>query len=118
MADACGIDVQPFLLQRLSVGHALLIERFDRAGPVTDERRFHYLSGSALLDVRYESSNGSYVELAQLLRRISRRPQADLRELFRRLVFNLAVGNSDDHVKNHGALRRDEGWQVALRSIS
>lgn len=114
LADACGIEVPPFLLQPLAAGHALLVERFDRAGPVGDERRFHYLSASALLDVPYESSRGSYVELAQLLRRISAQPQADLAELFRRLVFNLAVGNSDDHVKNHGALRREDGlWYLA-----
>nr|WP_233101610.1 HipA domain-containing protein [Variovorax sp. IB41] len=114
LANACGIDVPPFLLQPLASGHALLVERFDRAGPVADERRFHYLSASALLDVPYESSRGSYVELAQLLRRISQRPQEDLAELFRRLVFNLAVGNSDDHVKNHGALRGEDGqWRLA-----
>ncbi|MEJ1163906.1 HipA domain-containing protein [Variovorax sp. CCNWLW186] len=114
LAHACGIEVPPFLLQPLAAGHALLVERFDRAGPVGDERRFHYLSASALLDVPYESSRGSYVELAQLLRRISAQPQADLAELFRRLVFNLAVGNSDDHVKNHGALRSEDGlWRLA-----
>ncbi|MEJ1172499.1 type II toxin-antitoxin system HipA family toxin [Variovorax sp. CCNWLW235] len=114
LADACGIEVTPFLLQPLAAGHALLVERFDRVGPVGDERRFHYLSASALLDVPYESSRGSYVELAQLLRRISAQPQADLAELFRRLVFNLSVGNSDDHVKNHGALRSEDGlWRLA-----
>ena len=113
LADACGITVPPFVLQPLAVGHALLVERFDRAGPVDDEQRFHYLSASALLDVPYESSLGSYVELAQLLRRISLRPQEDLAELFRRLVFNLAVGNSDDHVKNHGALRQGQAWRLA-----
>ena len=114
LAGACGIEVPPFRLQPIASGHALLVERFDRAGPVTGERRFHYLSASALLDVPYESSRGSYVELAQMLRRISRRPQEDLAQLFRRLVFNLAVGNSDDHVKNHGALRDEDGqWRLA-----
>lgn len=114
LASACGIRVPAFLLQPLAFGHALLVERFDRTGPVNDEQRHHYLSASALLDVPYESSRGSYVELAQLLRRISARPQEDLTELFRRLVFNLAVGNSDDHVKNHGALRQGDGlWHLA-----
>ncbi|WP_062366710.1 type II toxin-antitoxin system HipA family toxin [Variovorax paradoxus] len=114
LASACGIRVPAFLLQPLASGHALLVERFDRSGPVNDEQRHHYLSASALLDVPYESSRGSYVELAQLLRRISARPQEDLTELFRRLVFNLAVGNSDDHVKNHGALRQGDGlWRLA-----
>lgn len=114
LAATCGIDVPSFLLQPLAVGHALLVERFDRTGPLHDERRFHYLSTSALLDVPYESSAGSYVEFAQWLRRNSASPREDLRELFRRMVFNLAVGNSDDHVKNHGALRDPEGgWRLA-----
>ena len=114
LASACGIHVPAFLLQPLASGHALLVERFDRTGPAADEQRLHYLSASALLDVPYDSSRGSYVELAQLLRRISGQPQEDLAELFRRLVFNLAVGNSDDHVKNHGALRQADGrWRLA-----
>ena len=114
LARACGITVPPFLLQPLTSGHALLVERFDRNGPVNDERRLHYLSCSALLDVPYESSSGSYVELAQVLRRLSTQPGPDVTELFCRMVFNLVVGNSDDHVKNHGMLCRGQGrWRLA-----
>lgn len=114
LAALCGIDVPPFVLQPLAVGHALLLQRFDRAGDVDVECRHHYLSASALLDVPYESSRGSYVEFAQTLRRISHRPAQDLPELFRRMVFNLVIGNSDDHVKNHGVLHVDgKGWQLA-----
>lgn len=104
----------PFHLRALAHGHALLVERFDRSGPLKNESRFHYLSCAALLDVRYESSGGSYVELAQTLRRISARPEQDVTELFRRLVFNLVAGNSDDHVKNHGVLNQGQGfWRLA-----
>lgn len=114
LASACGITVPPFHLQPLTHGHALLVERFDRAGPIGDEHRLHYLSSAALLDVPYESSGGSYVELAQALRRICAQPANDLAELFRRMVFNLVVGNSDDHVKNHGVLHRGHGlWRLA-----
>lgn len=114
MALACGINVPPFLLQPVSNGHALLVERFDRTGPLANEHRLHYLSASALLDVPYESSSGSYVELAQTLRRISAQPGKDVSELFRRLVFNLVVGNNDDHVKNHGVLHQGFGlWTLA-----
>ncbi|MEJ8845880.1 HipA domain-containing protein [Variovorax rhizosphaerae] len=115
LARYCGITVPSFLLQSLATGgNALLVQRFDRVGPVADERRLHYLSSSALLDVPYESSGGSYVELAQSLRRLSASPEQDVRELFRRMVFNLCVGNSDDHVKNHGMLRRGDGsWRLA-----
>lgn len=109
LAAACGIEVSDHTLQPLARGHALLLRRFDREGPADNERRLHYLSCSALLDVPYESSDGSYVEFAQLLRRLSHRPGADLQELFRRLVFNLVIGNSDDHVKNHGMLFGRDG---------
>jgi serine/threonine-protein kinase HipA len=92
----------------------LLVERFDRTGPLCDERRLHYLSASALLNVPYESSGGSYVALAQALRRISAQPEQDVTELFRRMVFNMVAGNSDDHVKNHGVLHFGHGvWRLA-----
>ncbi|XAH25948.1 type II toxin-antitoxin system HipA family toxin [Xylophilus sp. GW821-FHT01B05] len=114
LAMACGITVPPHLLWPLAHGHALLVQRFDRTGAVNDERRLPYLSSAALLDVPYESSRGSYVELAQALRRMSARPELDTAELFRRMVFNLVVGNSDDHVKNHGVLDHGTGdWRLA-----
>lgn len=104
LAAACGIDVAPFRLQPIRRGHALLVQRFDRVVAQGEEQRLHYLSASALLDAPYESSDGSYVELARVLRKRSSRPEHDLPQLFRRMVFNLAVDNSDDHVKNHGVL--------------
>jgi serine/threonine-protein kinase HipA len=114
LARACGIAVPEFFLYPLRQRQALLLRRFDREGPATAERRLHYLSAAAWLGVRYESSGGSYVELAQALRRHGARPQADLPELFRRLVFNLVADNSDDHVRNHGILLRPgEGWRLA-----
>lgn len=122
LARQCGITVPPFHLVPLAQGHALLLERFDRTGsvtaaataPIAREHRIHYLSCSALLNVPYASSGGSYVELAQTLRRISAQPVQDVTELFQRMVFNLVVGNSDDHVKNHGVLHQGKGlWRLA-----
>ncbi|RYF41815.1 MAG: type II toxin-antitoxin system HipA family toxin, partial [Comamonadaceae bacterium] len=113
LARLCGITVPDFFLHPLRHGQALLLERFDREGPAEAELRQHYLSAAAVLDARYESSDGSYVELAQVLRRLGAQPQIDLPELYRRLVFNLVVDNSDDHVKNHGLLLRADGWRLA-----
>ncbi len=104
LASACGIRTPRFCLLPVPGGHALVLQRFDREGPASKEQRIHYLSASALLDVPYESSAGSYAELALALRRISAEPSADMEELFRRLVFNILVDNSDDHIKNHGVL--------------
>lgn len=109
LAAACGIDTPSCHVQALRKGNALLVRRFDRVGPVGAERRLHYLSASAWLNVPYESSGGSYVDLAASLRRWSVAPERDVPELFRRMVFNLVLGNSDDHVKNHGVLYAGRG---------
>lgn len=104
LAEKCGIEVSPAILEDIPKGHALLLRRFDREGFIGNERRIHFLSASALLDVPYESAGGSYIELAQVLRRISVDPKYDLDQLYRRMVFNLIIDNNDDHVKNHGVL--------------
>ncbi|WP_029148705.1 type II toxin-antitoxin system HipA family toxin [Methylophilus sp. 5] len=104
LAALCGIDVSPHKLERTHSGHALLVQRFDRVGNIDDERRIHYLSASALLNVPYQSNGGSYIEFAQVIRKISAKPEYDLHQLYRRMVFNLIIDNTDDHVKNHGML--------------
>ena len=109
LARRCSIAVRQFFVEPLQRGQALLLERFDRIGSLATETRLHYLSASAVLDVPYESSAGSYVELAQAVRRLCTAPQADLEQLYRRLVLNLVVDNSHDHVKNHGLLRGADG---------
>lgn len=113
LAALCGIDVSPHKLENIHRGHALLLRRFDRLGDIDDERRIHYLSASALLGVPYNSNGGSYIEFAQVIRRIAADPEHDLNQLYRRMIFNLVIDNTDDHVKNHGMLHV-EGNQYRL----
>ncbi|UCV19989.1 type II toxin-antitoxin system HipA family toxin [Ferribacterium limneticum] len=104
LAMRCGIQVPQFMTMPVGRGeNAFLSRRFDRLGERA-QQRLHYLSASALLDIPYESSAGSYIEFARVIRRLSLRPGADLKELFRRLIFNLLIDNTDDHLKNHGML--------------
>ena len=109
LAELCGIEVSPSRLESIQSGHVILISRFDRVGNIDNERRIHYLSASALLNVPYESNGGSYVEFAQVIRKISVNPAHDLDQLYRRMIFNLIVDNTDDHVKNHGMLHVSNG---------
>lgn len=109
LASLCGIDVSPALLEKIQHGHVILIARFDREGDTSNERRIHYLSASAILNVPYESDGGSYVEFAQMIRKASINPKHDLEQLYRRMIFNLIVDNTDDHVKNHGMLHVSHG---------
>jgi serine/threonine-protein kinase HipA len=87
---------------RLADGHAVAIERFDRAAG----RRRHALTAHVAL--RAAGERYGYPELAQLLRRrgVATRGAniAQMRELFRRMVFNILLDNTDDHEKNHAVL--------------
>lgn len=88
--------------------HTFCVRRFDRR----DGRRRFYASAMTLL--RKQSSEGaSYLELAQFLRQRGdpAHVRSDLEQLFRRVVFNLAVGNRDDHLRNHGFLLETNGWR-------
>lgn len=90
---------------RLSHGHAVAIKRFDRSGT----RRHHALSANVALKAAGETLG--YPELAQLLRRrgtVTNDVNASqMRELFRRMVFNILLDNTDDHEKNHVLLVTD-----------
>ena len=100
LAAKAGIDVCPTLAVRLADGHAVAVQRFDRAGAL----RVHALSAHVAL--RAAGQEYGYPELALLLRR---RGEADDfagqgEQLFRRMVFNILIDNTDDHEKNHALI--------------
>lgn len=97
LAAGAGITVAETRPVPLGRGTALAIRRFDRA----PGRRLHALSANVAL--KAADTELSYPALAQLLRRrgATATHRAQMRELFRRLVFNILVDNTDDHEKNH-----------------
>lgn len=105
LAAHANICVARTLPIRLMYGHAIAVERFDR----DQGQRRHALSANVALKAAGESLG--YPELAQLLRRrgvvAGDRSTADMRELFRRMVFNILMDNTDDHEKNHTVLVDD-----------
>ncbi|WP_051279437.1 type II toxin-antitoxin system HipA family toxin [Chitinilyticum aquatile] len=109
LAAQCRIQVGPYRCVQINGGNALLVKRFDRARTATGEVRIHYLSAAGLLNVRYESGEGSYVDLAKAITRFGAAPKEDCQELFRRMIFNMLIDNTDDHVKNHGFLHAGDG---------
>jgi serine/threonine-protein kinase HipA len=60
-----------------------------------------------------DNGSHSYLELVDALRQEGSRVTEDLRQLWRRLVFNVLVSNTDDHLRNHGFTRDDVGWRLA-----
>lgn len=116
LAHKAGIATPDFELIEVAGKSVFLVERFDRthAGG-----RQHYLSAHSLLNPGTLSADGreyktwfSYAGIAEAMRPLNIRGQLDSRELFRRMVFNILVGNVDDHFRNHALLMVSPGWFV------
>jgi len=101
LARRCGVEAAPSMLRRVAEHDVLLVERFDR--PRGGKRR-SVLSALTLLGLHEMAArHGSYVDLAERIRLHFEKPQETLHQLFRRLVVNVLVGNTDDHPRNHAA---------------
>jgi serine/threonine-protein kinase HipA len=111
LAWQAGIRVASTRAIPLRRGHAVAVRRFDRVHAVDGVRRVHALSAHVALKAAGEEMG--YPELAQLLRRRGRvrdgSSRQQMRELFRRMVFNILIDNTDDHEKNHVLLMNDSG---------
>jgi serine/threonine-protein kinase HipA len=93
-------------------GHTFLVKRFDRVG----DQRVHYASAMTLLGYRDgdgAAQGAGYLDLAELICRYGENVAADLRELWSRIAFSVAVGNADDHLRNHGFLLGKRGWRLS-----
>lgn len=106
LAAECGIQVATTRALPLPRGHAVAVRRFDRDG----DQRSHVISANTVL--RAAGMPMGYPELAQCLRRIARAEaiRAHQKELFRRMVFNIFMDNTDDHEKNHAFVRAADGF--------
>jgi serine/threonine-protein kinase HipA len=94
----------------------LLVRRFDREHIVDGYRRARMLSALTLLragDTYQDRERWSYVILAEELRRLSSDARADARELFRRMLFNALISNTDDHPRNHAVIAMDADFRLA-----
>jgi serine/threonine-protein kinase HipA len=102
LAQAAGIRVPKHRLEQVNGRDALLVERFDRQGSGRKLRRRLMLTALTLLDLDdTEAALASYPGLSEVLLRHAQDALADRKELFRRMVFNILIGNEDDHAKNH-----------------
>lgn len=101
LARRCGVVTASTELTTSAGRDVLLVERFDRVG---DGTRRSVLSSLTLLGLHEMAARyGTYVDLAEQIRLQFDAPEATLHELFRRVVVNVLVGNTDDHPRNHAA---------------
>ncbi len=109
LARRAGVDVPDAATHVFGDKAILVVDRFDR----TDGRRVGYVSAMTMLEAS-DGDAGSYLDIADAIERHAPDPTADLRELWRRIVFSILISNTDDHLRNHGFLRSSStGWSLS-----
>ncbi|WP_159875687.1 type II toxin-antitoxin system HipA family toxin [Aquitalea denitrificans] len=112
LACKAGITVPEARLEYLSEQYATFCSaRFDRIG---NGRRM-YASAMTLLERQDGEAGASYLDLAEFISDHGAQGHIDedLAQLFRRVLFNILVGNRDDHLRNHGFIRELSGWRLS-----
>ena len=114
LARKAGINAaQTKVLGGLGKYHTLLSKRFDR----TDEgKRIHFASSMSLIGLRDgDNAQGGYgyLNIVDFILQSCCDVEKNLQELYRRVAFNICIGNSDDHFRNHGFLLTPRGWTLS-----
>ena len=114
LAARAGINVAKTGTVKISRDrHLLLSERFDRT---KDGHRIHFASAMSLLgleDGAGSSTGNGYLDIVDFILHACAEARLNLRELYRRVAFNILFGNTDDHFRNHGFLLTPKGWTLS-----
>lgn len=114
LAKAAGVvAAETSIIETGGKFHTLLSKRFDRTA---DGKRRHFASAMTLLGLTdgcdAKSGNG-YLDIVDFILQNCCDVEDNLRQLYRRVAFNIAIGNSDDHFRNHGFLLTPRGWTLS-----
>lgn len=113
LAKMCGLDVPESKLETFSkLGSTFLVKRFDR----NNDKRIHFSSAMTMLgktDGANADDGSGYLDLVAFIKAYGSSPKKDLIELWKRIVFNMAVTNTDDHFRNHGFILTKNGWRLS-----
>ena len=93
--------------------HTLLSKRFDRTA---DNKRIHYASAMTMLGLKdgcNANTGNGYLDIVNYIIKNCCNVDYNLKELYRRVAFNISIGNSDDHFRNHGFLLTPQGWTLS-----
>jgi serine/threonine-protein kinase HipA len=108
LAKEAGLNIADGQVKKFnSKHHTFLSKRFDRA---RGNGRIHFASAMTLLGYSDGAEGVSYLNLAEFIMQNGANVNDDLEELWRRIVFNISVKNTDDHLRNHGFLLTPQGW--------
>lgn len=116
LARQCGLEVASSKVVDVGGQDVLLVKRFDREQHPQGYLRARMVSSLTLLraqDTHHSRDRWSYIALVEELRRISKDPQKDAVELFRRMCFNALISNIDDHPRNHAFIAKAQDWRLS-----
>lgn len=116
LARSCGLVVAESKVVDVGGRDVLMVKRFDRTKTAKGYLRARMVSALTLLradDTHNSRDRWSYVLLAEEMRRVTAEPERHARELFRRMVFNGLISNTDDHPRNHAILAMDTPWGLS-----
>jgi len=113
LAIACGIEMAESKIERISgTYHTFLTKRFDRE----NGNRIHFASAMTMTGNTEESlktTTPSYLDIVDVIETYGTNVDKNLQQLWRRIVFNIAVSNTDDHLRNHGLILNEKGWELS-----
>lgn len=110
LAEDAGLNVPPWRLEDIADKPVLLVTRFDRDAK---GNRLPFMSAMTALDATDHGPQRSYLEIVDAIRQTGSKPDADIEELWKRIVFSILVSNTDDHLRNHAFLHDGKGWRLA-----
>lgn len=113
LAIGAGIQMTPCIVRKIAGNHhTFFTKRFDRE----KKDRIHFASAMTMTGNNEDTIRdhpASYLDLAEFIQTYGTNVKENLHELWRRIVFNIAISNTDDHLRNHGFILKDEGWVLS-----
>lgn len=113
LAIQSGIEMSESKIEKIAgKHHTFFTKRFDRSG----KQRIHFASAMTMTgnneDTVKENPAG-YLDIAEFIQFYGAANKTDLAQLWRRIVFNISISNTDDHLRNHGFVLIDDGWRLS-----
>ena len=113
LARKSGINISESLIEKVNGNyHTFFTKRFDRI----NSDRIHFASAMTMTgnnETTIRDNPASYLDLALFIQERGGSIKEDLSELWRRIVFNIAISNTDDHLRNHGFILNNQQWRLS-----
>jgi serine/threonine-protein kinase HipA len=113
LALKAGVEISESRIEKISGKHfTFFTKRFDRL----KNQRIHFASAMTMTGFNEEilkENTASYLDIAEFIQYKGVQNTKDLHQLWRRIVFNIAISNTDDHLRNHGFILNRKGWMLS-----